>query len=293
MYARSVLLVFLAGVCWSVGGVMLRCMESATGWQVLFYRAVGMTVTLLLLLALRYRWRLVTVFRAAGMAGSIGGFCLATAFTCNIFSMLHTTVATTLFMQSTQIFFAAVIGRVLLQERVRLATWVAMAVALTGVGVMVAEGVMHGTLAGSLLGLVTGLTVAGFAVALRAGHTVEMLPCACVAGAFSAMAGGLMAEGLVVTPHDLGLSLVMGVGQFALGFTLFTLGASHVPAAELMVVALSEVVLAPLWVWLGIGERPSALTLLGGAIIMAAIVEDVSNLWICYPLGVSENQQRE
>jgi len=272
MYGRSVLLVFLAGVCWSVGGVMLRCMESATGPQVLFYRAVGMTIALLLILALRYRQRLVTVFRATGIAGVVGSLCLATAFTSNIFSMLHTTVATTLFMQSTQIFFAAVLGWVFLQEMVRPATWIAMAVALTGVGVMVAEGVVRGTLAGGLLGLVTGMTVAGFAVALRAGHTVDMLPCACFAGVFSAIAGGLMVDGLAVTPHDFGLCLVMGVVQLALGFTLFTMGASHVPAAELMVVALSEVVLAPFWVWLGIGERPSALTLLGGAIIMAAIV---------------------
>jgi len=202
----------------------------------------------------------------------MGSLCLATAFTSNIFSMLNTTVATPLFMQSTQIFFAAVLGWAFLQETVRPATWIAMAVALTGTGVMVAEGVVHGSLAGGLLGLVTGMTVAGFTVALRAGHTVDMLPCACLAVVFSAIAGGLMADGLAVTPHDLALCLVMGVVQFGLGFTLFTMGATHVPAAELMVVALSEVVLAPLWVWLGIGERPSALTLTGGAIIMAAIV---------------------
>ena len=270
-YARGILLVMSAGVCWSIGGIMLRSMEAATGWQVLFYRALGMTLTLLIVMVVRHRIRVFAIFRASGFPGIAGGLCLATAVTTNVFSMLNTTVASTMFMQSTQIFFAAALGWVFLRERVHGATWCAIAVALVGVGVMVSDGFERGTLTGNLLALTTGLAAAGFAVSFRAGRMGDMLSAACLGGIFTAVASGLMAGDLVVNDHDLALGLVMGVIQFGLGFTLFTLGSRLVPAAELMLLALTEVVLAPVWVWLGMGERASAMTLLGGSIIIAAI----------------------
>lgn len=271
-YIRGIFLTVSAGACWSLGGIMLRSMDSATGWQVLFYRAIGMTLTLLVLMALRHRSRMVAVFRSSGRAGIWGGVCLATAFTTSIFSMLNTTVANTMFMQATQVFFAAGLGWVVLRERVRTATWFAMAVALTGVGVMVADGFQHGTPFGTLLSLVTGLTFAAYAVALRAGRVADMLPSACLAGLLSALAGGLMAENLAVGVHDLVIALGMGIIQFGLGFTLFTLGSRLIPSAELMLIGLSEVLLAPIWVWVGVGERASAMTLIGGGILVAAII---------------------
>ena len=270
-YTRGILLVLTAGACWSVGGIMLRTMEAADGWQVLFWRAVGMTVTILLIMVLRHGRRVVTVFRAAGRAGIVGGLCLAAGFTSNIFAMLNTTVANTLFMQSTQVFFAAVLAWILLRERVRRATWIAMVVAFVGVAVMMGDGLAQDALLGNLLGLGTGVVMAGFAIALRFGRDADMLPAACLAGVFSALAGAAMAETLVVTTHDLLLALAMGVIQFGLGFTLFTFGSRHVPAAELMLVALTEVLLAPIWVWIGVGERASVATLIGGALLMAAI----------------------
>lgn len=270
-YTRGILLVLTAGACWSIGGIMLRNMEAADGWQVLFWRAVGMTVTILLIMVLRHGRRVVPVFRAAGRAGIVGGLCLASGFTSNIFAMLNTTVANTLFMQSTQVFFAAVLAWILLRERVRRATWIAMVVAFVGVAVMMGDGLAQDALLGNLLGLGTGVVMAGFAIALRFGRDGDMLPAACLAGVFSALAGAAMAETLVVTTHDLLLALAMGVIQFGLGFTLFTFGSRHVPAAELMLVALTEVLLAPIWVWIGVGERASVATLIGGALLMAAI----------------------
>ena len=270
-YTRGILLVIFAGVCWSIGGIMLRSMEAATAWQVLFYRAVGMIFMMLIIMFLRHRTGIFKIVRAAGLPGVVGALCLTTAFTTNIFSMLQTTVANTMLMQSTQIFFAAVLGWIVLREVVPRVSWIAMSVALIGVVLMVSEGFESGSLAGNLLALTTGFLVAGYAVSLRAGHMSDMLSAAFLAGFFTLITSGMIASDLIVSNHDLALSLVMGVVQFGVGFTLFTFGARYVPAAELMLLSLTEVVLAPIWVWLGVGERASVMTLFGGGIILVSI----------------------
>ena len=270
-YSRGILLVIFAGVCWSIGGIMLRSMETATAWQVLFYRAVGMIFMMSIIMFVRHRTGILKIVRAAGLPGFVGALCLTTAFTTNIFSMLQTTVANTMLMQSTQTFFAAVLGWLVLRETVPRVSWIAMSVALIGVVVMVGEGFESDSLTGNLLALTTGFMVAGYAVALRAGQMSDMLSAAFLAGIFTLITSGVIATDLVISNHDLALSLVMGVVQFGVGFTLFTFGARFVPAAELMLLSLTEVVLAPIWVWLGVGEEASVMTLIGGGIILASI----------------------
>ena len=219
----------------------------------------------------RHRTGIFKIIRAAVLPGIVGALCLTTAFTTNIFSMLQTTVANTMLMQSTQTFFAAVLGWIVLREEVARVSWIAMSVALIGVVVMVGEGFESGFLKGNLLALTMGFMVAGYAVSLRAGHLSEMLSAAFLAGLFTLITSGLIAHDLIVSNHDLVLSLVMGIVQFGVGLTLFTFGANFVPAAELMLLSLTEVVLAPIWVWLGVGEEASVMTLFGGGIILASI----------------------
>lgn len=272
LYLRGALLVLGAGATWSIAGIMIRNMEAASGWQVLFYRSLAFTATLLVVLIHRYRWRLPAAIRAAGPAGVVGGLCLSFSFITNIFGLLNTTVASAVFMQSTQVFFGAVLGWLILREEVRPATWLTMVGALAGVGVMVGDGIADGTLLGNLLALLTGLGIAGFAVSLRWGHAVDMLPAAMFAGIFTVIGSGLLADGVLVSGHDLILALAMGVFQIGIGFVAFTVGARHVPVSELTLLALSEVVFAPIWVWIGIGEVPSGLALAGGAILVGAVV---------------------
>ena len=261
-----------AGFFWSIGGLMLRSMEAATAGQLLFYRSIGLAFTLLLFLAVRHRGRIARVFHTTGWLGIVGGLCLATAFIVNVFAAYETTIANVAFLQATQVFFGAGLGWFVLREPVRTGTWVAILVAIIGVGLMVGNSLKTGTLLGNLLGLSTGLALAGFAVALRAGRAQDMLPAACLAGLFAAIASGLLATDLAVTAHDLVMSLAMGVVQLGLGFTLFTIGSRHVPAAQLMLFALSELMLAPVWVWLFIAEVPAAMTVLGGAFVIGAVI---------------------
>ena len=128
-----------------------------------------------------------------------------------------------------------------------------------------------GLVFGNLMAPMTAVGFAVFAVSLRDGRRVDMLPTVCVAGVIAAVVSGVMAESYIYTARDFGLSAAMGVVQVVAGMILFTMGSRHVPAAELTLLSLTEVVLAPIWVWLAMGEAPSVPTLVGGAIVFAAI----------------------
>ena len=272
LYARGIVLVMLAGGFWSLGGILVRLVEQAGGWQILMIRSIALSLTLFCVLAVRHRGGVWAEFRKAGRAVVIGGLCLGVAFAGFVFALLNTTVANTVFIMCASPFFTAPLAWLVLGERVRRATWIAMVFAIAGVGVMVADGVGTGALFGNVVAIVSTVAFAGFAVSLRAGRDVDMLPLICLAGVFTAIASAGLSENFVYTPRDLALCVVMGVVQIGIGMTLFTIGSRHVPATELTLLALTEVVLAPLWVWLALDEVPTALTLVGGTIVLAAII---------------------
>lgn len=274
-YHQGVALVMLAGVCWSIIGIALRLMEAASAWQILFYRSSALFIYLLIVLTVRSRGRPLRVIRKAGISGVLGALALVLAFCGSIVSILNTTVANSMFLFATAPFMAAGLGLLLLGESVRRATWIAMSVAGLGVALMVAEGISLGHLLGSAAAILSALGFALFAVSLRWKHKEDMLPSICLGGLFTALvaAGALLAsdQSFLISPRDTLLAAGLGVFQLGLGMTLFTIGSKSVPAAELALLAMSEVVLGPIWVWLAIGELPGVWTVVGGAILMAAI----------------------
>ena len=272
LYARGVAYVMVAGCFWSLAGILIRNIEAADEWQILFVRSAAVFVSLLLVLLFRYRGNLVRPFAQAGLAGLIGGACLGIAFAAYIFALTGTTVANAVFILSAGPILTAVLAWVLLGERVRRATWIATVVAMIGIAVMVIDGVNAGALFGNVMALCAVTGFAAFAVALRWGGDTDMLPAACVAGLVGAAFGLLMVADLDLSLRDVVLASTMGVVQIAIGMLFFTAGARHVPAAELALLSLTEVVLAPIWVWIGVGEVPRLLTLVGGGIVLAAIV---------------------
>jgi drug/metabolite transporter, DME family len=142
--------------------------------------------------------------------------------------------------------------------------------------VMVAPGLTRGGLDGSLLALGSAGGFALFSVALRRGRAADATPAVLHAALFSAVVAALLVlaadglAGLAITPRDLLLCAAMGVGQIGCGMLAFTAGSRHLPAAELGLLALSEVVLAPFWAWLVLSEVPAAATLAGGGLVLAA-----------------------
>jgi drug/metabolite transporter (DMT)-like permease len=279
-YGRGVALVALAGVFWSLGGILVRWIEAASAWQIIFYRSLALALTLLAVIALRHRGRMRWAFVAAGWNGIAAGACLGAGFIGFILALHHTTVANTLFVLGASPLFAALLGRWLLGEAVRRATWLAIAIAACGITIMVAGGLVLGTLAGNLLALGAGLSFALFTVLLRRGRESDMLPCVGYAGLIAALIAALVVTGMpafaspplfAIGARDLALCFAMGALALGLGLTCFTAGARHVPAAEMTLVSLTELVLGPLWVWLGVGEVPSGYTLVGGATVLVAI----------------------
>ena len=271
-YATGVALVLVAGLMLSLSGVTLRHIESASGWQILFYRSLTFFVVVTLYLVFRYRTRVVRAFVRTGRPGLVVAMSLGLGSACYVFSLLLTTVANALFIISSAPFVTAVLGWIVLRERVRPLTWFTMTIALAGIAIMFVNGIQSGRLLGNIVALGPAVSFAIMLVTLRFAGDRDMIPAICLAGFVGAALGFSMADTLVLSRHDLALCLFLGIFQYTGGFVLITLGARYLPAAEVALLSLAETVLAPVWVWLGVGEVPTVLTLAGGAIVLSAVV---------------------
>ena len=180
-----------------------------------------------------------------------------------------------MFLFATAPFFAAVLGWVLLGEPVRKATWVAIAFACLGVMVMVGDGLAVGALAGNAAAILSAIGFAVFTISLRWGKMEDMLPAVFLAGIFAFFTSLLMCKisnlPIILSPWDTGISIFMGVFQLGLGLSIYTFGSKVLPAAELALLCMTEVLLGPIWVWIFIGEVAGVWTFAGGTILMAAI----------------------
>jgi len=274
-YARGVLLVVLAGLLWSFMGLAVRHIETAGTWAILFWRSAGMVPVLLAFIAWRSGGHPLERLRRVGVAGVLGAFGLVFAFAGAIYALQATTVANAVFLFAASPFMAALLGWIILREPVRPATWAAIAVAGVGMFVMVRDGLAGGETAGNLAALLSAFGFAAFTLTLRWGKLEDMMPAVVLGGLFSMAVAvvvlGVRAEVLAVPAQDIVISVAMGAGMLATGMALYTLGSRVVPAAELTLLSMVEVLLAPVWVWLALGETASAGTFLGGGILLVAI----------------------
>ena len=184
-YRYGVVLVLLAGFCWSSMGIGIRFIEVANVWQILFYRSLALVLFLFLIIAARSGGRPFAVIRKCGLAGIIGAFALVTAFVGGIFSVQTTTVANAMFLFAAAPFMAALLGLFILRERIRTTTWWAMTFAMAGVVTMVWDGVSVGRSNGNIAALIAALGFAVFTIALRWRKMEDMLPTVLLAGVFA------------------------------------------------------------------------------------------------------------
>lgn len=273
--AKGVSLVLSAGIFWSFAGLAVRMIEFANEWQILFFRSVALVSFLSLYFLVYHRRRIIAVFKECGWIGFFAGLCLGMAFCAWIHALTHTTVANALFLLSTSPFFAALLGWWVLSERVSASLLWFIALAIFGVLIMVVEGYQLGTLIGSIMGLLAAIGFGFFAVLLRKGRSSDLVPAVFWAGFCAAVISAtvilLTPTTFHITPWDLMFCVLMGVFQVGLGLIIFTRGARYLPAAEITLLSLTEIVLGPLWVWLVIREVPGILTVIGGAIVLSAI----------------------
>lgn len=273
-YLTGAFLIILAGVVWSVQGVLFRQFQEAGSWAVLFWRSLGMLPVLVLWIGPR---RIDPALREVGWAGVCGGLGLVLAFGGAIVAFQSTTVANAVLLFSASPFFAALFGLILLREPVSLPTWGAILLAVAGIVIMVGGvgQIGGGTGLGSAAALLSAAGFAGFTVALRWGHLTNMLPAVLLGGLFATTAGGgaalLAGQPLAIPPFEACLALGMGAVTLTGGMFLYTAGSRVVPAAQATLLALIEVLLAPLWAWVLLGETLSHNTALGGAVLVAAV----------------------
>lgn len=264
--------VLSSGVFFSLSGLMVRLVEAADGWQIVFYRSTTFALFILGYVVVRYRRGTARRFVAIGRSGLFAGVFLAIGNVTLIWSFLHTSIANTVFVFGAIPFIAGLLAWLILGERVRAATWLTMTAAFAGIAVMTAAGMVSGRLLGHVLAIVTAVAFAGLVVAMRAGRAIDMMPVLCLGGGGAAVACAVMADSLAISPHDLFLCVLMGTAQQGVGFVLWTIGTRHVRAAELSLLGSAEIVLGPVWVWLVVSEVPGAAVLAGGAIILLAVV---------------------
>ena len=267
---RGALLVAAAACCWSAGGLIAR-LVATDPWTTSFWRGVCAAAFLAAVAALRARASGGGRRRLGGAAWAFA-CSIAAASTCFLLALHRTSVANTLVVMSTGPYLAGLLAWLFLGERVRPRSWVAMTITLAGTAVLVSGSRGAGTLSGDFLAMGMAAAFAAGVVVVRANPEVPMTP-AVALGALLASALALpFAEPLAVGGRDLGLLALFGVGQFAVGFLLFTAGAPLIPAAEASLIGLLETALGPLWVWLALGEEPGPRTLIGGAMVLGALV---------------------
>lgn len=275
-YGQGVALVLAAGALWSLMGLGLRQIEAATVWQILFWRSVGAVLVLFAFICWSSGGRPFAQIRRVGLAGAIGGFGLVFAFAGSIYAIQTTTIANAVFLFTASPFVAAILGWLVLGERVKPWTWAAIALAVFGMYLMVREGLAIGALAGNIAALLSAAGFGAFSVCLRWGKVNDMLPVSMLGGVFAMMVAALVlslrGEPVLVSPHDTTTAILIGAVILALGMVMYTLGSTVIPAAELTLLSLIEVLLGPVWVFLFLGETASANTFIGGGVLLAAVV---------------------
>jgi drug/metabolite transporter (DMT)-like permease len=266
---RGQIYVALAALAWSSAGVLQRELSVGTATQVAG-RALFAAFALFGFVAIVQRGEVIRVFASIGRAELAVAACTAVASASFIVALNHTTVANVLFMQALAPIAAALIAWAALQESVSRRSGVAMVLALGGVGLMVGgPGGTHGV--GLVLSVLMTLSFALAVVITRHRRDISMAPAICLSQVMVLAAVGPFAHPGAVGPRDLLLIVVLGVGQMGLGLAFLTMGARLIPAAEVALISLLEVVLGPLWVWFALSEHPSTATLFGGSVVVAAV----------------------
>lgn len=271
----GILIVVAAAVVFSFNSLVFRGVDAATDWQFLTWRGCSVAIAMIIWLAIRHRGKAWTAVRDGGRPALIAGLFLAGSFSLFILAIARISVATTLFLQAASPVNAAIIGWIFLGERVRRETWIAIAVSAVGVVIMVGAGLGSEDGLGLLLALGLSVNLGALSVALRGSADADPAVVPLIGGLMAAAVAVVMAAragSVLPATDDLLLAFVSGGVLLGLGLPFFTLGHRWVPAAEVTLILLVEVVLSPVWVWLWADEKPSTGSLVGGAVILSAVV---------------------
>ena len=270
---QGAILVAGSGVAFSVTAIAFRRVERASDFQFLTYRGLSTALVMVLLIIVRRSGRPVS-FAGVSWRTWAAALVLAVTSMLYILALSRTSAATTLFLLAAAPVFAAIIGWVLLRERVEQSTLIAIGITAVGVTIMVGAGLDAGSALGLFFAALIPVLVGLYSVIQRSVARVDPVIPTLIAAVFLTLGSGVIAlsdTGLGVSGRDLTMAVISGGFAMGLGLPLFNLGHRSVAAARIPLLIMTEVVLAPLWVWIWPGETPDAGTLIGGAVIMSAV----------------------
>tara|TARA_X000001036_G_scaffold259325_2_gene241098 strand:- start:2933 stop:3826 length:894 start_codon:yes stop_codon:yes gene_type:complete len=276
----AILIILIAGLFWSFGPLVVRYIDDAhlIPWQYLFFRGSIIFLVLNIYLFLSEGIKFISNYNRIGLSGLIGGVSLGIANITFILSITTTTAAVTMMMLATQPFVAAILAYVFLKEKISLTTLIAIIIAAAGIIFMSFDSKGEGTLFGLLNGLLSSLGFAGFTVSLRWRKKTPKFTTVSIAGIFCAIVAVLVLilndSNIFISVKNSSLSALHGF-LVCTGLILYSAKSKYLPATDLTLLSLTEVLGGIFWVWLpifGINEVPSVNTLIGGAIITSAII---------------------
>ena len=270
-FARHSLI--LGALIISFSGLIIRNIESADSWTIIFYRAMAFTFAVLCYVLFKHRSKVFQQFSHAGRQGVAGGIILGLTNITYIVAITNTTVANTLFTVSLIPFITALLAFLSIKERIPMTTVLAMFVALLGIIVMFRGSIVQGQLFGNLMALITAFLFSIFAVLIRINKKIDMLISLAIGGVVSLLVALVVTQiKLEASLHDILLCFVLGGVLSGFANIVFTLATRYVAAGEATFYMFIEFALGPFWVWLFIYEKPSNTTLYGGLIIFTALL---------------------
>ena len=273
-------LVFLGAVSLSFGGLIVKSFEGSTLWQILFWRSVFFIIVVTIFLLFSYKKTFFSALYKSGLPGLIGGIILSIGFSSYVFAMYETTVANTNFIIQTQTLFLAIFGYIFLKEKISKLTFACIILAISGIFLMLGNSISPGEMTGNLVAFIMPISFAILILIVRKFPKVDMIPLQLVAGIFAMIIGLLMSPTIIVSSKDIFLGFLAGFFQVGFGFIFITIGARSTPAAFVGIIMLTEAVLGPFWAWMFVNENPPISVLIGGSIIITAVILQFLNKFI-------------
>tara|TARA_Y100001970_G_scaffold168937_1_gene206588 strand:+ start:791 stop:1651 length:861 start_codon:yes stop_codon:yes gene_type:complete len=265
-------LVFLGACTLSFGGLIVKSFEGANLWQILFWRSVFFLIVIIFFLIVNYKKNFFNSIYKIGIPGFFGGIVLSCGYAGYVFAMYNTTVANANFIIQTQTIFLAIFGYIFLKEKISVLTITSIILAFGGIFLMLGGSLTSGQMIGNIAAFIMPISFAVLILTVRKYPSVDMIPLQLIAGIGAIILGYLFSSKILVSSHDLFLGFIAGFFQVGLGFVFITIGAKTTPSALVGIIMLTEAILGPFWAWLFINETPPLVVLVGGAIVLFAVI---------------------
>ena len=265
-------LVFLGACTLSFGGLIVKSFEGANLWQILFWRSVFFSIVVLFFLLLNYKKNFFNSIYKIGLPGFFGGIVLSCGYAGYVFAMYNTTVANANFIIQTQTIFLAIFGYIFLKEKISILTITSIVLAFSGIFLMLGGSLNSGQMIGNIAAFIMPISFAVLILTVRKYPNVDMIPLQLIAGIGAIILGYFFSSQIIVSSYDIFLGFIAGFFQVGLGFIFITVGAKTTPSALVGIIMLTEAILGPLWAWLFIHETPPLVVLVGGSIVLFAVV---------------------